>query len=213
MDTPKRRELFARLQAALPNPTTELRHNSPFELLIAVILSAHATDASVNRATEQLFHIAPTPEMMLALGEEGIKDYIKNVGLYRNKAKYLLKTCEILINRHAGQVPAEREALEALPGVGRKTAGVILNTTFGHSTIAVDTHVFRVANRTGLAPGKTPRQVEVELERQVPDEYQRHAHHWLVLHGRYVCAARKPKCYRCTIADLCEYPHKVEIPA
>ena len=202
------RELFERLRATNPRPTTELRYDSPFELLVAVVLSAQATDLSVNRATERLFRVANTPEAIVRLGEEGLKRYIRHIGLYNTKAKNLVRLSRILLERHGGRVPAERKALEALPGVGRKTANVVLNTAFGHPTIAVDTHIFRVANRTGLAPGKTPLEVEKKLEQVVPDEFKKDAHHWLILHGRYVCTARKPKCKTCILRDLCEYPDK-----
>ncbi|MGQ3891745.1 endonuclease III [Legionella sp. CNM-4043-24] len=208
MNKKARHELFSRLRAANPHPTTELHYNSPFELLIAVMLSAQATDVSVNKATGPLFQVASTPEAILALGEDRLKDYIKTIGLFNTKALNVLKTCEILISRHQGQVPANREALEALPGVGRKTANVVLNTAFGHHTMAVDTHIFRVANRTGLAPGKTPLAVEQALLKAVPPEFLKDAHHWLILHGRYVCTARKPHCMECPIRDLCEYPEK-----
>jgi len=208
MNRDKRREIFERLRAANPHPTTELRYNSPFELLIAVILSAQATDRSVNKATEKLFAVASTPQTMLELGEEGLKDYIKTIGLFNTKAKNIIRTCRILIERHGGEVPRDRKALEALPGVGRKTANVVLNTAFGEPTMAVDTHIFRVANRTGIAPGKTPLAVEKKLLRVIPKEFLKDAHHWLILHGRYVCTARKPRCGACLIEDLCEYRHK-----
>jgi endonuclease III len=208
MNARKRRELYARLAAANPSPTTELKFRTPFELLVAVVLSAQATDVSVNKATAALFAAADTPRAMLELGETGLKGYIKTIGLFNSKAKNLIKTCEALVNEHGGVVPDRREALEALPGVGRKTANVILNTAFGQPTIAVDTHIFRVANRTGLAPGATVRAVEDELQRVTPEEFKRNAHHWLILHGRYVCKARKPSCSTCLIADLCEYPDK-----
>ncbi|WP_333840635.1 endonuclease III [Pelomicrobium sp.] len=208
MNATKRRAIFERLRAANPNPTTELEYRTPFELLVAVILSAQATDKSVNLATRRLFRVASTPQEMLALGQERLAEYIRTIGLYRTKAKNLIATCRILVEEHAGQVPSTREALEKLPGVGRKTANVILNTAFGEPTIAVDTHIFRVANRTGLAPGKNVRQVEARLARVVPVEFRRHAHHWLILHGRYVCKARKPECWRCIIAELCEYREK-----
>ncbi len=198
-------ELFARLAAADPDPTTELTYETPFQLLVAVILSAQATDVSVNKATDRLFPLAPTPEKMLALGEDGLAAQIKSIGLYRTKAKNVIATCALLIERHGGEVPRTREALEALPGVGRKTANVVLNTAFGEATIAVDTHIFRVANRTGLAPGKTPLEVETRLLKTVPEQYRQHAHHWLILHGRYVCKARKPECGRCLLTDLCAY--------
>jgi len=207
----KRRQIFERLQAADPNPTTELTYSSPFELLVAVILSAQATDVGVNKATTVLFAEANTPEAILALGVEGLKHYIQSIGLFNTKAENIIKTCGILIERHGGRVPEDRAALESLPGVGRKTANVVMNTAFGHATIAVDTHIFRVCNRTGIAPGKTPRHVEDRLERVVPDQYKRGAHHWLILHGRYVCVARKPRCGACLIEDLCEYKHKTEV--
>ena len=210
MDQQQRREIFARLQAANPHPTTELRHGSPFELLVAVILSAQATDKSVNQATARLFAVADTPRAMLALGEAGLKEYIKTIGLYNSKAANILKTCVLLAERHGGQVPRSRAELEALPGVGRKTANVILNTAFGEPAIAVDTHIFRVANRTGLAPRKTPLAVEKQLLEVVPEEFKRDAHHWLVLHGRYTCTARQPRCAACVIRELCEYPQKNE---
>lgn len=198
-------ELFSRLQAANPKPTTELKHRTPFELLVAVILSAQATDKGVNQATAKLFPIANTPQTILALGEEGLKPYIKTINLLNNKAKNILQTCRLLLERHDGRVPDSRAALEALPGVGRKTANVILNTAFGQPVIAVDTHIFRVANRTGLAPGKNPRQVEDALIRIVPEEFKHDAHHWLILHGRYTCTARNPRCPGCLISDLCDY--------
>ena len=208
MNARKRREIYTRLAAANPSPTTELKFRTPFELLVAVVLSAQATDVSVNKATASLFAAADTPRAMLELGETGLKRYIKTIGLFNSKAKNLIKTCEALVNEHGGVVPDRREALEALPGVGRKTANVILNTAFGQPTIAVDTHIFRVANRTGLAPGATVRAVEDELQRVTPEEFKRNAHHWLILHGRYVCKARKPSCSTCLIADLCEYRDK-----
>jgi endonuclease-3 len=212
--TPKNiHTLFARLQAANPSPTTELKYATPFELLIAVILSAQSTDKTVNKATAELFRAANTAQAMLALGEEGLRQYIKTIGLYNSKAKNIIKSCEILAREHGGEVPREREALERLPGVGRKTANVMLNTAFGESTIAVDTHIFRVSNRTGLAPGRTPLSVEKKLSQVVPAELQRHAHHWLILHGRYTCTARKPQCWRCIIADLCAYPDKTPEPS
>ncbi|MCP5420818.1 MAG: endonuclease III [Gammaproteobacteria bacterium] len=204
------RELFVRLKAADPEPTTELRHASVFELLVAVILSAQATDKGVNKATPALFAVANTPQAMLNLGEEGLREYIKTIGLYKAKAANIIKTCGLLLERHDGQVPSTREELEALPGVGRKTANVILNVAFGEPTIAVDTHIFRVANRTGLAPGKTPQAVERRLLEVVPDEFKLHAHHWLILHGRYTCLARKPRCESCVIEDLCGYEDKTE---
>lgn len=211
MNPQQRYEIFRRFQQHDPHPTTELKYNSPFELLLAVMLSAQATDISVNKATEKLFAIANTPEKLLALGETKLKDYIKSIGLYNTKAKNILKASQILIEKHHSQVPQDRAALEALPGVGRKTANVILNTVFGEPTIAVDTHIFRVANRTGLAPGKTPHEVEMKLLETTPPEFIPHAHHWLVLHGRYICVARKPHCPKCFINDLCEYPNKTKV--
>ena len=208
MNPAKRAEIFARLQAVNPAPTTELEYGSPFQLLIAVLLSAQATDVSVNKATRRLFSDAPTPDAMAALGEERLADYIKTIGLFRTKAKNAIATCNILLSQHGGEVPRSREALEALPGVGRKTANVVLNTAFGEPTIAVDTHIFRVSNRTGLAPGKTPLAVELKLLKAVPEQYRRDAHHWLILHGRYVCTARRPQCDRCLIVDLCEFKGK-----
>jgi endonuclease-3 len=204
----KRREIFSRLRAANPAPRTELIYRSPFELLVSVILSAQATDKSVNKATAELFKIASTPAAILALGVKGLSRHIKSIGLYNAKAKNIIAMCRLLLERHAGSVPATREALEELPGVGRKTANVILNTAFGQATIAVDTHIFRVANRTGIAPGKTVREVEDKLQKFVPEEFRLDAHHWLILHGRYVCRARRPDCPICIIADLCEYRHK-----
>jgi endonuclease III len=204
----RRRDLFERLRAANPEPLTELQYSTPFELLVAVMLSAQTTDKSVNGATAKLFPVANTPDALLALGVEGVKPYLKTVGLYNAKAANLIGLCQRLLDLHQGQVPADRESLEALPGVGRKTANVLLNIAFGESTIAVDTHIFRVANRTGLAPGATPLAVETELVRTTPPEFAREAHHWLLLHGRYVCLARKPKCPICLIRDLCDYPHK-----
>ena len=208
MDASKRRRIFERLKAANPTPTTELHYRSPFELLVAVILSAQATDKGVNKATEKLFKVANTPRTILKLGEAGLKEYIKTIGLFNTKAKNILATCRQLLDKHKGQVPDSREALEALPGVGRKTANVILNTAFGQPTMAVDTHIFRVANRIGLAAGKTPLAVEKQLLENVPKKYLHDAHHWLILHGRYVCTARKPQCPTCIIRDLCEYPDK-----
>jgi endonuclease III len=208
MNAAKRRAIFARLRAANPAPRTELNYQSPFELLVAVVLSAQATDKSVNKATAALFRAANTPAALLALGVGGLSPYIKSIGLYNSKAKNIIAACRLLLERHAGAVPASREELEHLPGVGRKTANVILNTAFGEATIAVDTHIFRVANRTGLAPGKTVRVVEEKLLKFVPPEYARDAHHWLILHGRYVCKARNPACPTCRIEDLCEYRHK-----
>ena len=210
MDSSQIHQLFARLRAARPQPTTELRYLSPFELLIAVILSAQATDKKVNEATVRLFVVANTPQAILDLGEEGLKDYIKTIGLYNTKAANIRKTCTLLLERHGGETPHDRAALEALPGVGRKTANVILNTAFGEPTIAVDTHIFRVANRTGLAPGQTVREVEEGLLAATPEEFRQDAHHWLILHGRYVCTARKPRCPDCPIRDFCEYPDKSE---
>ena len=208
MNRAKRRAIFERLRAANPSPTTELEFRNPFELLVAVILSAQATDVSVNKATRGLFRAAPTPRAMLALGEEGVREHIKSIGLFNTKARNVVATCALLEERHAGEVPRDRAALEALPGVGRKTANVILNTAFGEPTIAVDTHIFRVANRTGIAPGKSVREVEDRLLRVVEDEFKKDAHHWLILHGRYVCTARRPHCATCAIADLCEYRKK-----
>jgi endonuclease-3 len=204
----KRRAIFARLRDANPAPRTELHYASPFELLVAVILSAQATDKGVNKATPALFRAAKTPAAMLALGVDGLTPYIKSIGLYNSKAKNIIATCQALVTQHAGQVPTTRAALEALPGVGRKTANVLLNTAFGQATIAVDTHIFRVANRTGLAPGKTVRAVEDKLMKFVAPEFRQDAHHWLILHGRYVCKARTPDCPVCTISDLCEYRRK-----
>ncbi len=208
MNAAKRRAIYERFARANPKPTTELTYSTPFELLVAVVLSAQATDASVNKATAKLFPVANTPAAILELGEEGLKSYIKTIGLFNSKAKNLMKTCARLVAEHGGVVPRDRETLESLPGVGRKTANVILNTAFGESTIAVDTHIFRVANRTGLAPGANVRAVEDELVRATPNEFKRNAHHWLILHGRYVCKARKPECPRCPIIDLCEYRDK-----
>jgi len=204
----KRRAIFARLRAANPAPRTELNYQSPFELLVAVMLSAQATDKSVNKATAALFRAANTPAALLALGVDGLTPYIKSIGLYNGKAKNIIAACRLLLERHSGAVPASRQELEQLPGVGRKTANVILNTAFGEATIAVDTHIFRVANRTGLAPGKTVQAVEEKLLKFVPPEYLQDAHHWLILHGRYVCKARNPACHTCLIEDLCEYRHK-----
>ena len=202
------RELFARWRKLNPHPKTELEYTTPFELLVAVILSAQATDKSVNAATRRLFAAANTPAAILALGSDGLATYVRSIGLYQGKARNIIATCRQLLERHGGEVPQAREALEALPGVGRKTANVILNTAFGQPTIAVDTHVFRVANRLGLAPGKAVREVEDQLMRRVPDEFKHDAHHWLILHGRYVCQARKPKCGACIIRDLCEFKGK-----
>ena len=205
-----RTAIYRRLKAANPAPTTELLHDSPFELLVAVMLSAHTTDRSVNGATRLMFPVANTPQAIAALGVEGVKSYIRTVGLYNTKAKNLIALCQQLIDRHGGQVPGDRAALEALPGVGRKTASIILNMVFGQVEIAVDTHIFRVANRTGLAPGRNPREVEDALVRNTPSQYRKDAHHWLLLHGRYVCTARAPACPTCLIRDLCEYKHKTK---
>lgn len=213
MNRKKITEIFQRFYAHDPQPTTELKYHSTFELLIAVVLSAQATDKSVNKATEKLFAKANTPEKIFQLGEQGLKEFIKSIGLYNTKAKNILRTCQILIEKFNHQVPNSRAALESLPGVGRKTANVILNTAFGDATIAVDTHIFRVANRTNIAPGKTPRAVEEKLLEVIPKEFIHNAHHWLVLHGRYVCVASKPHCYDCIIQDLCEYGNKnFELP-
>ncbi len=208
MNAAKRHAIFSRLRADRPRPVGELEYGSPFELLIAVILSAQATDKSVNLATRELFKVANTPQALLALGPAGLESYIKRIGLYRTKAKSIVATCRLLLERHAGKVPPVREDLEQLPGVGRKTANVVLNVAFGQPTIAVDTHVFRVANRTGLAPGKDVLTVENKLAKFVPEEFRLHAHHWLILHGRYVCLARKPACPACLIVDLCEFKGK-----
>jgi endonuclease-3 len=212
MNPQKRRAIFSRLQAANPNPTTELEYGSPFELLVAVVLSAQATDKSVNLATRALF--PATPGKIVKLGVAGVEPYIKSIGLYRTKAKNVVALSSLLLEKHGGEVPRERAALEELPGVGRKTANVVLNTAFGHPTVAVDTHIFRVANRTGLAPGKDPLEVEEKLVKFTPPEYLRNAHHWLILHGRYVCLARKPGCPQCLIRDLCEFqPKTKDVPA
>ncbi|MDX1457137.1 MAG: endonuclease III [Marinobacter sp.] len=208
MNKQKRTEIFTRLRDANPNPTTELNYSSPFELLVAVTLSAQATDVGVNKATDKLFPVANTPEAILALGVDGLKEYIKTIGLFNSKAENVIKTCRILIEQHNSQVPDNREALEALPGVGRKTANVVLNTAFGQPAMAVDTHIFRVSNRTGIAPGKNVLEVEKRLLRLVPKEFLLDAHHWLILHGRYTCTARKPKCGACLIEDLCEFKNK-----
>ena len=208
MNPRKRRAIFERLRAANPHPKSELGHRAPFELLVAVVLSAQATDKSVNKATAKLFPVANTPSAIVALGVDGLIPYVQSIGLFRNKAKNIVALSEILLREHGGTVPAHREALEKLPGVGRKTANVVLNVAFGQPTIAVDTHVFRVANRTGLAPGKTPEEVEHKLVKFVPDEFKLHAHHWLILHGRYVCVARTPNCAPCAIRDLCEFRDK-----
>lgn len=203
---------FATLRAANPLPTSELEYSTVFELLVAVLLSAQATDAGVNKATRHLFHAADTPQKILALGQDGLEQYIKTIGLYRTKAKNLLQTCRILIEQHGGQVPRTREELEALPGVGRKTANVVLNVAFGEEAMAVDTHIFRVSNRTGLAPGKNPLEVEEKLMQRVPREYRVDAHHWLILHGRYVCVARTPKCWQCAVIQYCDYQPKTPAP-
>ncbi|MCP5303929.1 MAG: endonuclease III [Chromatiaceae bacterium] len=208
MNKAKRQQIFERLRAENPHPTTELHYSTPFELLIAVILSAQATDKGVNLATARLFPEANTPAAILGLGVDGLKRYIRTIGLYNSKAENIIKTCALLIERHAGEIPADRAALEALPGVGRKTANVVLNTAFGQPTMAVDTHIFRVANRTGIAPGRNVLEVEKRLLRVVPKEFLHDAHHWLILHGRYTCVARKPRCGACVIEDLCEYRHK-----
>ena len=204
---------FATLQAANPNPETELEYSTPFELLTAVLLSAQATDVGVNKATRKLFPVAHTPQQILDLGLDGLCEYIKTIGLYRSKAKHLLETCRLLIELHGGEVPRTREALEALPGVGRKTANVVLNVAFGEPTCAVDTHIFRVGNRTGLAPGKTPLEVELKLLKRIPPEYKLHAHHWLILHGRYICQARKPRCWECSVSAYCKFKPKTAAPA
>ena len=211
MNAKKRRQLYQRLADATPNPTTELKYESEFELLVSVVLSAQATDISVNKATAGLFKVANTPAAILALGEARLKPYIQTIGLFNSKAKNIIGTCKALLERHNGRVPHDRDALEALPGVGRKTASVILNTAFGEPTIAVDTHIFRVSNRTGLAPGKNVLEVERRLEKFTPDEFKHDAHHWLILHGRYVCKARTPNCPECTIEDLCGYKHKTAL--
>lgn len=210
MNAKQRYEIFARFQQQNPTPTTELIYHSPFELLISVILSAQATDISVNKATKNLFAVANTPEKILALGEKKLKDFIKTIGLFNTKASNILKTCLLLVERFHSTVPGNRADLESLPGVGRKTANVILNTAFGQDTIAVDTHIFRVANRIGLAKGKSPKEVEEKLLRVVPTVFRKDAHHWLILHGRYICTAKKPKCKICLIRDLCEYPDKTD---
>jgi endonuclease-3 len=208
MNATKRREIFERLQAANPHPKTELEYHSPFELLIAVMLSAQATDISVNAATRHLYPVANTPQAILDLGEAKLTEYIQRIGLYKTKARHVIQTCRILVEQHAGQVPQTREALEALPGVGRKTANVILNTAFGQPTMAVDTHIFRISNRIGLAPGKNVLEVEKKLLKVIPKEFMLDAHHWLILHGRYICRARSPKCAECLIYDLCEFKDK-----
>jgi endonuclease-3 len=212
MNTEQRREIFARFQTANPHPTTELEYTTPFELLIAVILSAQATDVSVNKAMRNLFPVANTPAQIHALGVDGLTPYIQRIGLYRTKAKNVIETCRLLLAGHDGEVPRSREELETLPGVGRKTANVVLNTAFGHAAIAVDTHIFRVSNRTGIAPGKNVVEVERNLMKLVPEEFRMDAHHWLILHGRYTCIARTPKCWNCMIADVCEYQPKTPMP-
>jgi endonuclease-3 len=212
MNSAKCRAIFETLREVNPTPTTELEYSSPFELLIAVLLSAQATDVGVNKATRLLFPVAHTPGQILELGEAGLIEYIKTIGLYKTKAKHVMETCRILVERHGGKVPPVREALEALPGVGRKTANVVLNVAFGHPTIAVDTHIFRVSNRTGLAPGKNPDAVEQKLLKVVPKEFLHDAHHWLILHGRYVCKARTPECWHCAIEPLCEFKEKTPAP-
>ena len=203
---------FAALQAANPTPETELLYDSPFELLAAVLLSAQATDVGVNKATRRLYPVANTPQAILDMGQETLEEHIRTIGLYRSKAKHLMATCRMLVERHGGEVPRTRAELEALPGVGRKTANVILNVAFGEPTMAVDTHIFRVGNRTGLAPGKTPLEVELKLEKRIPPEYRLHAHHWLILHGRYVCVARKPRCWECAVAAHCDFKPKTPAP-
>lgn len=208
MNRQKRAEIFRRLRDENPAPTTELEYGNPFQLLIAVMLSAQATDVGVNKATKNLFREVKSPAQMVALGEQRLKENIKTIGLFNTKAKNVIKACEMLLERHDGKVPTQRSELEALPGVGRKTANVVLNTAFGQPTIAVDTHIFRVSNRTGIAPGRNVREVETKLEKFVPAEYKKDAHHWLILHGRYICVARKPRCGACVIEDLCEYKHK-----
>ena len=212
MNAEKRKQIFERLKTANPNPTTELEYTTPFELLIAVILSAQATDVSVNKATRKLYTVASTPEKIFALGVDGLIPYVQTIGLYRNKAKNVIDTCRLLIENHDSEVPRDRESLQALPGVGRKTANVVLNTAFGQPAMAVDTHIFRVSNRTGLAPGKNVDIVEQKLMKFVPPEYLLDAHHWLILHGRYTCLARTPQCWNCPIADLCEFKTKTRMP-
>ncbi len=213
MNADKRQQIFERLRAANPHPTTELEYTTPFELLIAVILSAQATDVGVNKATRKLYPVANTPQAIYALGVEGLTPFVQTIGLYRNKAKNVIETCRILLEQHGGQVPRDRDALQALPGVGRKTANVVLNTAFGVPAMAVDTHIFRVSNRTGIAPGKNVDIVEQKLMKFVPAEFLMDAHHWLILHGRYTCTARSPQCWNCLIADLCEYKPKTPAPA
>jgi endonuclease-3 len=212
MNAEKRKQIFERLKTANPNPTTELEYTTPFELLIAVILSAQATDVSVNKATRKLYTVASTPEKIFALGVDGLIPYVQTIGLYRNKAKNVIDTCRLLLEHHHGEVPRDRESLQALPGVGRKTANVVLNTAFGQPAMAVDTHIFRVSNRTGLAPGKNVDIVEQKLMKFLPPEYLLDAHHWLILHGRYTCLARTPQCWNCPIADLCEFKTKTRMP-
>ena len=212
MNAAKRHEIFRRLQAANPEPRSDLRYSSPFELLVAVVLSAQATDQGVNRATAKLFPVANTPAAIAALGVEGLEQYIRTIGLYHTKAKNVVALCGLLLAHHGGEVPRDRESLQALPGVGRKTANVVMNIAFGEPTLAVDTHIFRVSNRTGLAPGRTPDAVELKLLKVVPAEFRMHAHHWLILHGRYTCIARKPVCPTCGIRDLCDYREKTETP-
>ena len=213
MNAEKRRQIFERLKQANPHPTTELEYTTPFELLIAVILSAQATDVSVNKATRRLYPVANTPQAIHALGVEGLIPYIQTIGLYKTKAKNVIETCRLLVEQHGGQVPRDRESLQALPGVGRKTANVVLNTAFGVAAMAVDTHIFRVSNRTGIAPGKNVEVVEHKLMKLVPTDYLMDAHHWLILHGRYTCTARSPQCWNCLIADLCEYRAKTPTPS
>ena len=212
MNPQKRREIFRRFQAANPNPTTELKYSTPYELLVAVVLSAQATDKSVNLATDQLYKKANTPEEMVKLGVAGLEEYIKRIGLFRTKAKNVMGLAKLLVERHGGEVPHTHEELQALPGVGRKTANVVMNVAFGEATIAVDTHIFRVGNRTGLAPGKTPLDVELKLDRITPQPFRRDAHHWLILHGRYTCKARLPLCWKCPVIDLCRYKPKTPPP-
>ena len=212
MNAAKRHAMFTRLAAANPDPRTELNYTTPFELLIAVLLSAQATDISVNLATRRLYPVANTPATILALGEEGLIPYIASIGLYKTKARHVIATCRILLEQHGGDVPRERSALEALPGVGRKTANVVMNTAFGEPTIAVDTHIFRVSNRTGLAPGATVEKVEQQLLKHVPNQFRLNAHHWLILHGRYTCKARQPQCWNCMLADLCDFKQKTAVP-
>ncbi|MEN9314759.1 MAG: hypothetical protein RIS35_1152 [Pseudomonadota bacterium] len=212
MNAARRAEIFRRLRELDPSPTTELEYSTPFELLAAVLLSAQATDKGVNAATRRLFPVANTPQAILGLGLEGLEEHIRTIGLYRSKARHLIETCRILVEEHGGEVPRDRDSLERLPGVGRKTANVVLNTAFGEPTIAVDTHIFRVSNRTGIAKGRNPLEVEQRLVRHVPAEFRLNAHHWLILHGRYVCKARKPECWRCVIRDLCDHRDKTPDP-